>query len=338
MSLFRRFSLYCLAAAFFVCLLLAIVFYLDCFSSIDNGGQRKIVFLHANAPVSSLVRQFKQWKWVRSELSVNAYLKVSGLGPRLHAGQYWFRPGMSVRDLFINMSQSKGVVYHDLKIIPGETFVDILYRLKHANHLIDDVNGRSTAQIKSMLNSPHTNLEGLFSPDTYQYVYHNKASNILRVAYRKMQKNLSRVWANRDKSLPYRSPYELLIAASLIQAESMVDKERPLVSSVLVNRLRKNMLLQFDPTILYGLHRRLGGDISRADLIKFTPYNTYRVKGLPPTPIDNPGLSSLEAAAHPAKTDYLYFVLDPKSNIGRHVFSTNLADHDKAVENYIRGG
>ena len=334
MNLSRR-SIFGLFVFLFTCLFLALVFCLDCFFPIKNIVKNEIVVLPVNTSAFTLVKQFKQRHWVHSGLAVNAYLRLSGLDSHLYAGRYWLKPGMSVRDLLLNMSQSRGMVTYQFQIIPGATFFDILRRVKQSPDLNNNLKGLSAKDIRKLLRISYSSVEGLLAPNTYQYVYGNDASLIMNVSYKKMQVNLKRVWDKRAKYLPYKNSYQLLIAASLIEAEAKLDRERPLVSSVLVNRLRINMPLQFDSTVLYGLHQHLGGRLTRQDLVRLTPFNTYKVTGLPPTPIDNPGLASLRAAAHPAKTDYLYFVVDPWSKLGAHVFSRTLAGHEKAVKNYV---
>jgi UPF0755 protein len=160
--------------------------------------------------------------------------------------------------------------------------------------------------------------------------------DILKVSYSAMQKRLTEVWAKRDEGLPYRTPYEALIMASIIEKETGRADERPMIASVFINRLRIPMRLQTDPTVIYGMGASFDGNIRRRDLTNDTPYNTYTRDGLPPTPIAMPGLGSLNAAVNPAKSDKLYFVAT-KDGQGSHYFSRTLEEHNRAVAKYQLG-
>ena len=175
--------------------------------------------------------------------------------------------------------------------------------------------------------------EGLFFPDTYLFAKGASDLQVYRQAHALLLKRLNEAWAKRDQSLPYKSPYEGLTMASIIEKETGDKSERKLVAAVFVNRLKQGMLLQTDPTVSYGMGERFQGNIRKRDLTTDTPYNTYTRAGLPPTPIALPGAESLEAAMNPAKSNVLYFV--SKGN-GRSHFSTNLVDHNHAVNKYQR--
>lgn len=175
-------------------------------------------------------------------------------------------------------------------------------------------------------------LEGRLFPDTYLMDEGTDDITLYRTAYSMMNKNLNSVWNKRDVGLPYENPYEMLIMASIIEKETNAAEDRPLVAAVFVNRLKIGMRLQTDPTVIYGMGKAYNGNITKADLQRDTPYNTYTRKGFPPTPIASPSMASLQAAAHPADVDYLYFV--GKGN-GRSHFSSNLTDHNAAVRRYI---
>jgi UPF0755 protein len=172
--------------------------------------------------------------------------------------------------------------------------------------------------------------EGLFMPETYYFSRGDSDLTILKRAHQLMQQKLNTAWNSRAADLPYQDAYQALIAASLIEKEAYLAKEQPIISGVLVNRLRKNMLLQFDPTIIYGLGSAYQGKIFKKDLTTDTPYNTYLHRGLPPTPIASPGITAITAAVHPAQHNYFYFVA---VGDGSHQFTTNLQDHHQAVVN-----
>lgn len=180
----------------------------------------------------------------------------------------------------------------------------------------------------SRISSSDVDPEGEFFPETYYYTKDVSDLVILKRAYDLMQSRLSEAWQMRAADLPYQNAYEALIAASLIEKEAYFASERPLIAGVLVNRLKKNMLIQFDPTVIYGLGLRYDGTIHKKDLLENTPYNTYVRKGLPPTPIAMPSMASIEAALHPDNTDYLYFVARKDKS---HQFSKTLPEHHAAV-------
>ncbi|GAB1079909.1 MAG: endolytic transglycosylase MltG [Shewanella algae] len=175
--------------------------------------------------------------------------------------------------------------------------------------------------------------EGKFFPDTYQYRAGTELNTLLTQSFIKMQQQLESIWHQRDQSIPLKSPYELLILASIIEKETGLAEERGKIAAVFVNRLKKRMRLQTDPTVIYGMGERFDGNITRKDLREETPFNTYRIFGLPPTPIAAPGREALLAAAHPEAVEYLYFV---SRNDGSHVFSRTLAEHNRAVNQYQR--
>lgn len=182
-------------------------------------------------------------------------------------------------------------------------------------------------------NAPYPSLEGLLLPDSFYYFEGTKDREIYQRAYRSLQQVLNKIWNERDAGLPYRNPYELLIMASLIEKETGDADDRRLVAAVLINRLKKGMPLQTDPTVIYGLKDHYRGYLSKEQLQEDTPYNTYTRLGLPPTPIANPSRASLKAAAHPAAVDYLYFVAKGDHS-GKSQFSHTLMQHHRAVRSY----
>lgn len=178
--------------------------------------------------------------------------------------------------------------------------------------------------------------EGLFFPDTYLFAKNSSDTEILARAYRAMKRHIEREWQQRASNLPYRSPYEALVMASIVEKETGRAADRPMIASVFVNRLRVNMLLQTDPTVIYGLGDRFDGNLRKRDLLADTPYNTYTRPGLPPGPIASPGLASLRAALNPASSDALYFVA---RGDGTSQFSRTLEEHNQAVVRYqLKGG
>ena len=177
------------------------------------------------------------------------------------------------------------------------------------------------------------NLEGWFSPDTYYFNEGSSDKKVLTDLFKRQYDTLMQNWNNRQADLPYATPYDALIMASIIEKETSVPSERGEVAGVFVNRLKKNMRLQTDPTVIYGMGERYDGNIRKSDLAEKTAYNTYQIDGLPPTPIALPSVDSIKAALHPNDTDSLYFVA---TGNGGHKFTSNLADHNQAVQDYLR--
>ena len=245
-------------------------------------------------------------------------------------GFYKLSPGDTVKDMLHKFVEGKQWVFF-VTFIEGTRVQDIIQVLANAENLTADVQQSQPLLPQLQLKDQHP--EGLFFPDTYDYTLGDTSKSILKRAYARLEQELEDSWANRDKDLPYKSAYEMLIMASIIEKETSVEYERPLVAAVFVNRLRKKMRLQTDPTVIYGMGERYKGNIRKKDLREKTAYNTYQIRGLPPTPIALVGKASLEAAAHPAEVDYLYFV---SKNDGSHFFSNNLKDHEAAVDEYQR--
>ncbi|CNF34055.1 endolytic transglycosylase MltG [Yersinia frederiksenii] len=247
------------------------------------------------------------------------------------AGTYRFTPGMTVRGMLELLASGKEAQF-TVRFVEGKRLRDWLDELQQSKYIKHVLAGKSDAEIAILLGLKDTeHPEGWLYPDTYSYTAGTTDLALLKRAHVKMEKTVDEIWQGRDKSLPYKTPGELVTMASIIEKETAVNEERTKVASVFINRLRIGMRLQTDPTVIYGMGDKYNGNISRKDLDTPTPYNTYTISGLPPTPIAMPGLASLTAAAHPAKTAYLYFVADGK---GGHTFTTNLASHNQAVRVY----
>lgn len=260
------------------------------------------------------------------------YARLTDQTNKIKAGEYYLDEGMTPRAL-LHMVVSGKVVQHRITVVEGSTFRDMLQILGSQQGLNNTLLELSNEEIMERLGAKESHPEGLFFPDTYNY--HNGMSDvdILQVAYGKMHKVLEKLWPDRAKNLPYETPYEALIMASIVEKETGVDSEREQIAGVFVRRLKQKMRLQTDPTVIYGLGSDYNGNLKRTHLKQTTPYNTYRIKGLPPTPIALPGERSIFAALHPDNSTNIYFVA---KGDGSHVFASTLEEHNKNVDYYQR--
>jgi UPF0755 protein len=249
---------------------------------------------------------------------------------RLHAGEYAIAPGITPQQLLINMAQGK-VLQRDITIVDGWNFHDVLQTLAKADKLQHETAGLDDAAIMQKIGAPGEKPEGRFLPETYAYVKGDSDLDVLRRAHAAMTKTLTAAWAQRDPNLPLATPYDALILASIVEKETGRGDERPQVAGVFIRRLQKNMLLQTDPSVIYGMGASYAGTIHKSDLTTDTPYNTYTRLGLPPTPIAMPGKPAIEAALHPASGTALYFVA---RGDGTHVFSDTLEEQNHNVACY----
>jgi len=249
------------------------------------------------------------------------------------AGTYRLTPGMTVRDMLRLLESGKEAQF-PLRLVEGMRLSDYLRQLRDAPWMVHTLKDDSYATIAEALKFEHPEwVEGWFWPDTWMYTAHTTDVALLKRAHDKMVTAVNKAWEGRAEGLPYKDQNELVTMASIIEKETAVASERDRVSSVFINRLRLGMRLQTDPTVIYGMGDRYQGRLSRKDLETPTAYNTYVIAGMPPGPIAAPGAASLQAAAHPAKTPYLYFVAD---GIGGHTFNTNLAGHNQSVRDYLK--
>ena len=252
----------------------------------------------------------------------------------LKAGRYLFPAGSSGRDILEQLRLGK-VQMEQITLIEGWNFDQFRHALDLHPGLTHIWQALSPAQLMEQLGSPGMHPEGRFFPDTYRFAAGTTDSTVYRLAFQRMQQELSRAWQERAPELGLRNPEEMLALASIIEKETGREDERGRVAGVFVNRLHIGMRLQSDPTVIYGLGTNYDGDIRRRDLLTDTPYNTYTREGLPPTPIAMPGAASLRAAAQPDKTAALYFVATGDGD-GSHHFSVTLAEHNAAVARLVR--
>jgi UPF0755 protein len=258
--------------------------------------------------------------------------RMSGKGTALKAGNYVLESALTPWDLLQKLTKGD-VSQTEFKFIEGWNFKQLRLALDSAPGVQHDTQGLSDAAIMAKLGWPNQHPEGRFFPDTYFFSGGMSDLAILTRAHKLMQTQLDNAWRERALDLPYASMDEALIMASIIEKETGQAAERPMIAGVFINRLRMGMLLQTDPTVIYGVGDHYDGNLHKRDLQTDTPYNTYTRAGLPPTPIAMPGLEAIRAALNPAHTQALYFVA--RGN-GTHQFSTSLAQHNQAVNRYQR--
>lgn len=248
------------------------------------------------------------------------------------AGVYALENITTVKALLQHFNSGKEVQLN-VQFIEGKTFKTWREQLAKARHLEQTLTDKTEADIAQLLGIAQDKLEGWLAPDTYSYVPYSKDIDVLKRAYQKQKKALAQAWQNRAENLPLKTPYEMLILASIVEKETGVANERPQVASVFINRLKNGWKLQTDPTVIYGMGDKYDGNIRKKDLLEPTPYNTYVIDGLPPTPIAMPSEASIKATAQPDSTPYFYFVADGS---GGHKFSRTLDEHNKAVREWIQ--
>lgn len=253
--------------------------------------------------------------------------KIENAASQLKAGEYQIVPGTTAREL-LAMMLNGDVHQYSLTLIEGWTFRQVLDELKETPNLSHTLKGKNHEEIMALVVGKNEHPEGRFFPDTYFFSKDRTDLTILQRAYKKMEAALASQWGKRDKELPLGTPYEALILASIVEKETARAEERPIIAGVFTRRLKKEIRLQTDPTVIYGMGERFNGNITHKDLRADTPYNTYLHKGLPPTPIAMPGEAAINAVLHPGKGESLYFV---SRGDGTHVFSNTLIEHNRAV-------
>jgi UPF0755 protein len=261
--------------------------------------------------------------------------RLLGVEGSIKAGSYEIAGGTSLLDLLRKLTRGD-VTQAEITFIEGQTFRQMRVRLNAHPDLRHDSKDVSDAEIMRRLGAETGNTavpEGWFFPETYLFAKHSSDIDVLARAHRAMRRHLEREWEERAPRLPLATPYQALILASIVEKETGRDADRPLIAAVFLNRLERGMLLQSDPTVIYGLGERFDGNLRKRDLLADTPYNTYVRVGLPPTPIAMPGLASLKAALRPAPSRALYFVA---RGDGSSHFSSTLEEHNRAVDRYQR--
>ena len=305
-----------------------------------NVTQDQLLTIDRGTTGSKLAALLEQEKILEHADLLPWLLKLQPQLNKVKAGTYSLTGVKTLQDL-LDMINSGKEAQFSVKFIEGKTFKEWRKNLENAPHLKQTLQGKTDKEIMALLDIPAVakavyewnNMEGWLYPDTYNYTPNSTDLELLKRSATRLQKALDKAWNERDENLLLADPYQMLILASIVEKETGIAAERPQVASVFINRLKANMKLQTDPTVIYGMGESYTGNIRKKDLETITPYNTYMIEGLPPTPIAMVSESALQAVAHPAKTDFYYFVADGS---GGHKFTRNLNEHNKAVQEYLR--
>jgi len=319
-------------------LFLVVTFILCFFQLIDYAstprewrGPSIILEFKKGISLKEMAQELKAAGVIKNPFYFILLTRVRGEATSLKAGEYEFISGVTPRNVLKDIVEGR-VLKHTITFIPGWTFSQVMDALDKDPSIQHTLSREASPEILSLLRIPQKNPEGLFFPDTYEFTRGTKDVEILQRAAHQMKETLFTLWKERDKTIPYKNPYEVLIAASLIEKESGIPLERQLIAGVMENRFEKNMPLQMDPSVIYGLGENYHGALSIEDLQKDTPYNIYLRKGLPPTPIALPSKTAILAALHPTKNPYLYYVAKGQ---GEHQFSRTFGEHETAVQYYL---
>ena len=288
--------------------------------------------LKQGSSLKAASRQMQQAGVLPSDWMFTWLGRLLGKSTQIKAGNYELETAVTPLEL-LNMVTKGRVSLSEIGIIEGRTFNQLRAELNANPAIRHDSLALSETEILQRIGAPEGQAEGLFFPDKYYFANGASDLSVLKRAYQTMHKHLQESWQGRDSGLPLESPYQALILASIVEKETGQSRDRGMVAGVFINRLRKGMMLQTDPTVIYGVGEKFDGNLRKRDLLTDTSYNTYTRKGLPPTPIALPGLASLQAVLHPAQTSALYFV---GRGDGSSEFSSTLEQHNRAVNKYQR--
>jgi UPF0755 protein len=297
------------------------------------GSEPVTLEVQRGQTLSAVARELADRQLLEHPQLLALYGRLTGADSRMRAGEYSVAPGTSPR-LLLQLFVSGAVVQHSVTFVEGWTFREVRKALARETTVAHTTRGLSDAAVMAQLGEGDLPAEGLFFPDTYLYGKGTRDIELLRQARDRMRKELAAAWASRHENLPLRDEYEALILASIVERETAHPDERSRIAGVFVERLRRGMRLQTDPTVIYGLGEKFDGNLRRADLERDGPYNTYTRAGLPPTPIALPGAAALRAAVQPDERGELFFVATGLGD-GSHVFSKTLAEHEQAVKQYL---
>lgn len=319
----------------FLCLALAAAWMLYfANSAIQLSGKTESFDIEAGSRFRAVTHQLVQQGVIKDSVSFEILARGLGVASNVKAGIYEVKSGITPLDL-LDMITSGSTTQASITFIEGWTFAQMREELNASDKVKHMTMSETDEQILKNIGATEVMPEGLFFPDTYFFTPNTSDRDILKRSYIAMQGKIKAAWVMKSKDLPYRTPYEALIMASIVEKETGRASERPQIAGVFINRMKIGMRLQTDPTVIYGLGARFDGNLHKQDLLNDTPYNTYTRSGLPPSPIAMPGLGAINAALHPAQTKALYFV---GKGDGSHAFSASLNEHNNAVIKYQLGG
>jgi UPF0755 protein len=290
--------------------------------------------VRAGASLASVARALHAEGVLPHPAALTLLARVRGADRAIKAGSYEIESGITLPGLLAKLTQGD-VTQIAVTLVEGTTFAEVRRALRDNPHIGHAAIDLPDAELLGRLGAAESHPEGLFFPDTYFLATGSSDLALLRRAYRLLHERLDAAWARRAPDLPLATPYEALILASIVEKETGHANDRPLIASVLVNRLKRGMRLQTDPAVIYGLGARFDGNLRKRDLETDSPYNTYVRDGLPPTPIALPSQASIDVAVNPPSTPYLYFV---SRGDGTSEFSASLTEHNRAVSKYQKGG
>jgi UPF0755 protein len=291
-----------------------------------QAKEKQIYQVTHGASIGTVAQDLRNEKWINSELFFNSLSKLIGANKKLQSGHYQIYPNMSVMTFLENIS-SGNVVTTKVTLIEGKTL----------NHYFAQLSSNSSLRSEHTLEEVMQSLgirppyDGWFYPETYQFNYGESVRNVLARSFQVMQEKVNELWDNRAQNLPFKSPYEAIILASLIEKETALDEEKSLISGVFIRRLERGMRLQTDPTVIYALGDSYQAPLKKSDLKVDSLYNTYKYNGLPPGAISSVGYESLYAAFHPDDGNELYFV---SKRDGSHAFASNYEEHKDNIKRY----
>ena len=318
-------------AVIFIVTLISI--YLDYKRFLDtplNINTSLIFTIDSGSSFKDLNKKLKSYHILDKPYYFEFYARYSGYAKKIQSGEYQLSPGLTPIKI-INIFVSGDVIQHSITLLEGWTIKDIKNEISSNTVLIKNLTDYSSDSLLKKIKITESNVEGLFFPDTYYFTKGASDIELLQRAYRRGKAILEKEWESRDAGLPYKNDYDALIMASIIEKETALASERAMIAGVFVRRLKNNMKLQTDPTVIYAMGIKYDGNIRKKDLRIDSPYNTYRYSGLPPSPIALAGREAIHAALHPENDDTLYFV---SKKDGSHYFSKTLYEHNKAVKKY----
>ncbi|KPC36758.1 Uncharacterized protein ABJ99_1506 [Pseudomonas syringae pv. cilantro] len=293
-------------------------------------AQEQLLDVPAGSTPTSVLNRLQADGVIKDAFWLRLYWRFNLASQPLHSGEYRMVPGMNVKGLF-DVWKRKEVVQYSLTLVEGWNFRQVRAALAKQAKLEQTLTGLSDSDLMAKIGHPDVFPEGRFFPDTYRYVRGMSDVELLKQAYSRLEEVLDEEWNARSPEAPYSNPYQALIMASLVEKETGVPQERGQIAGVFVRRLKLGMQLQTDPTVIYGMGERYNGKLTRANLKEATPYNTYVIAGMPPTPISLVGREAIHAALNPVAGSSLYFVA---KGDGSHVFSDDLDAHNAAVREY----